>query len=262
MSRKGEQMKKPEPVKGNTEGKDDGFPDIDSCLMIFGGLMAYKSRQRQKLTCQEVYAVDPATPSFLKWSESAITFNQSDHPSSLPQQGRCPLVVDPIVGMKRLTKVLMDGGSSLNIMGIDRSRIRPSGAPFHVIVLGKQAITLRQIDLPITFGYPTNYRTETHTFEVVGFHGSYHAILGRPWYVKFMAVPNYTYLKLKMLGSHGVITIVSSFQRAYQCEVESCELASTVIASEELTVILEETAKEVPDSNRNSRSFEPAEGIK
>jgi hypothetical protein len=53
-----------------------------------------------------------------------------------------PLVVDPIVSNKRLTKVLMDGGSGLNIlyvdtldaMGIDRSRLRPSGAPFHSIV--------------------------------------------------------------------------------------------------------------------------------
>ena len=47
---------------------------------------------------------------------------------------------------------------------------------------------------------------DTLTFKLVGFHGTYHAILGRPCYAKFMAVPNYTYLKLKMLGPHGVIT--------------------------------------------------------
>jgi hypothetical protein len=35
---------------------------------------------------------------------------------------------------------------------------------------------------------------------VVGFRGTFHGVLGRPCYVKFMAVPNYTYLKLKMLG--------------------------------------------------------------
>ena len=69
----------------------------------------------------------------------------------------------------------------------------------------------RQIDLPVTFGDPTNYRTETLTFEVVAFHGTYHAILGRPCYAKFTAVPNYTYLKLKMLGPCGVITIGTSF---------------------------------------------------
>ena len=49
---------------------------------------------------------------------------------------------------------------------------------------------------------------------MVGFHGTYHAILGRSCYMKFMAIPNYTYLKLKMLGPHGVITIETSFQRA------------------------------------------------
>ena len=78
-------------------------------------------------------------------------------------------MVDPIIGTKRLTKVLMDGGSGLNIMyaetldamGIDQSRVRPTGAPFHGIVPGKQAISLGQIDLPVTFGDSTNYRTET-----------------------------------------------------------------------------------------------------
>ena len=75
----------------------------------------------------------------------------------------------------------------------------------------KQAILLGQIDLPVTFRDPTNYRMETLTFEVVGFHGTYHTILGRPCYTKFMAVPNYTYLKLKMTGPHGVIIIGTSF---------------------------------------------------
>jgi len=148
------------------------------------------------------------------------------------------MVVDPIVGTKHLTRVLMDGGSGLNIlyvdtidaMGIDRARLRPSGAPFHGVVLGKQAIPLGQIDLPVTFGDSSNFRKETLTFEVVGFKGAYHAILGRPCYAKFMAIPNYTYLKLKMPGLRGVITVGSTYQRAFQCEVDSCELASVVIA--------------------------------
>ena len=66
---------------------------------------------------------------------------------------------------------------------------------------------LGQIDLPVTFGDPSNYRTKTFTFKVVGLHGTYHAILGRPCYAKFIAIPNYTYLKLKLSGPCGVITI-------------------------------------------------------
>ena len=91
---------------------------------------------------------------------------------SVPQPGRYPLVVDPIIGTKWLTKVLLDGSSGLNIMypetldamGIYRSCIRPTRVPFHGIVPRKQAVPLGQIDLPITFGGPSNYRTKTLTF--------------------------------------------------------------------------------------------------
>jgi hypothetical protein len=117
------------------------------------------------------------------------------------------------------------------------------------------------MNLPVTFGDPTNYRTETLTFEVVRLHGSYHAILGRPCYEKFMAIPKYMYLKLKMLGPYEVITI-GSFQHAYQCHMESCELALVVIASEELAVIWEETMDEAPNYKRNSGSFEPTVDVK
>jgi hypothetical protein len=70
------------------------------------------------------------------------------------------------------------------------------------------------------FGAPVNFRTETLTFEVVGFPGTYHAILGRPAFAKFMAVPNYTYLKLKMPGPKGIITFGTTFQYAYECDDE------------------------------------------
>ena len=42
-----------------------------------------------------------------------------DHPSHVARPGRYPLIVDPIVRKKRLTKVLMDGGSGLNILYIN-----------------------------------------------------------------------------------------------------------------------------------------------
>lgn len=118
--------------------------------------------------------------------------------------------MDPIIGKKHLTKVLMDGGCGLNILyvetldglGIVWSRA-PKGAPFHSVVPGNKATPLGQIDLPITFRTPTNFRTETLTFELVEFLGTYHAILGQSCYAKFMAVSKYTYLKLKMLAHVG-----------------------------------------------------------
>ena len=122
--------------------------------------MAYDSNRRQKVTRREVYMAQQATPPFLRWSESAITFNRTNHPDTISHPGRYSLVVDPIIGPKRLTKVLMDGGSGLNIMyaktldemDVDRTNLRPTRAPFHDIIPGKQAMPLGQIDLPVTFG--------------------------------------------------------------------------------------------------------------
>ena len=97
---------------------------------------------------------------------------------------------------------------------------------------------------------------------MVGFHKTYHAILGSPCYVKFMTVPKYTYLKLKMPGPCRVITISTSFQRTYECEVECCEHATTIVASKELVAIRKEVTEEVPDPKRLAGSFEPMEGAK
>ena len=49
---------------------------------------------------------------------------------------------------------------------------------------------------------------------MVDFLGSYHAILGWPCYAKFMAIPNYTYLKLKMAVPNDIITVGSTFSHA------------------------------------------------
>ena len=100
------------------------------------------------------------------------------------------------------------------------------------------------------------------TFDVVGFPGTYHAILGRPCYTKFMAVPNYTYLKLKMPGPKGTITISTTSQHAYQCDVECVEYGEAVENSTELVTKLEALATEALEPKRHTGSFEPAEGTK
>ena len=116
--------------------------------------------------------------------------------------------------------------------------------------------------MPVCFSTPSNYRKEVLTFEVVGFKGAYHAILGRPCYAKFMAIPNYTYLKLKMPGPNGVITVESTYKHAYDCDVECIEYAEALMEAETLIVNLDRLSSEAPDSKRRVRTFEPAEAIK
>jgi hypothetical protein len=55
-------------------------------------------------------------PLFLDWSETSITFDRDDHPNHVPNPGVYLLIIDPVIANMRLTKVLMDGGSDLNII--------------------------------------------------------------------------------------------------------------------------------------------------
>ena len=114
------------------------------------------------------------------------------------------------------------------------------------------------------FGDRANFCSEVLTFAVVDFLGSYHAILGRPCYTKFIAIPNYTYLKLKMLGPNGVITVGSTFSHAYTCDREHYELATTVINSSELPWLGELSTLAVPNYNKptSSTAFCPLEETK
>jgi hypothetical protein len=82
-----------------------------------------------------------------------------------------------------------------------------SKSPFYGIVPGNAGHPLGMVVLPVTFGTRENYRTEFIKFEVASFKSSYHVILGRPALAKFMAVPHYVYLLLKMPGLSGVLTL-------------------------------------------------------
>jgi hypothetical protein len=135
--------------------------------------------------------------------------------------------------------------------------------PFHGIAPGKRVQPLEEIDLPVWFGTPDNFRKETLTFKVVGLRGAYHAILGRLCYTKFMAVPNYTYLKMKMSGPKGVITVGSSIEHVFDCDVECVEHAEALVLDEALVASMEKLVNGNLDSTaKHTGSFEAAEQTK
>jgi hypothetical protein len=241
--------------KGQDNDKKEGdkaeeFPEVHSCFMIYGGRVANSSAHHRKQERREVCSVKVVAPVYLDWSDKPITFDQGDHPDCMPSLGKYPLVVDPVIGNVRLTKVLMDGGSSLNIiyaetlrlLEIDLSTIQAGAASFHKIIPGKRVQPLGQLDLPVCFRTPSNFRKETLTFEVVG--------------------SNYTYLKLKMSGPNGVITVGSTYRYAYECNVECMEYAEALAESEALITDLECLSKEVLDAKCHTGNFEPAEAVK
>jgi hypothetical protein len=68
--------------------------------------------------------------------------------------------------------------------------------------------------MSVTFGTLENYQTEFMRFEVAHFDCGYNAIIGRPGLAKFMAIPHYPYMILKMPRPQGIITVRADFQGA------------------------------------------------
>ena len=64
-----------EPPKDD-DAHGEGFPRVKNCLLIFGGRGARLTASQRKRELREVCAVSTAAPSYLKWSESAITFDR------------------------------------------------------------------------------------------------------------------------------------------------------------------------------------------
>ena len=125
------------------------------------------------------------------------------------------MVLDPIIDGYHLTRVLMDGGSSLNLiyqdtvrkMGIDPSRISQSNTTFKGVIPGVEAHCKGSLILEVTFDSPNNFRSKELLFDIAPFRSGYHALLRRTAFARFNAVPHYAYLKLKMPDPRGVITV-------------------------------------------------------
>jgi hypothetical protein len=117
------------------------------------------------------------------------------------------------------------GGSNINVtfprtlqgLGVHLKELHESDTPFFGIVPTEGEYPLGHIYMPVTFGTPENYRTEFLRFEVANFDYGYNAIIGRPGLAKFMAIPHYTYMILKMPGPQGIITVRADFQGAAEC---------------------------------------------
>jgi hypothetical protein len=202
--------------------------------VLFGGL---PTRRSQKATRREVLNIEPAVPTPLRWSEVPITFSRADQWTSFSKPGRFPLVLKPIVVGSRLNKVLIDSGSGLNVLFTKTLKkmklnitdmLTKCTSPFYGIIPGNAAIPLGSVVLPVTFGETRkNYRIKYIKSEIAEFEASYHAILGRPAIAKFMAVPHYTYLVLKMPSLAGVLSLQGDLKISSDYNIEVVELAAT-----------------------------------
>ena len=87
---------------------------------------------------------------------------------------------------------------------------------------------------------------------------------------KFMAVPHYAYLQMKMPSSRGILTVAGDYRKSSACAAESSRLAeSLVIAAEkrllERAVAMAGKQPEIspdPKESEAEGSFKPAKETK
>jgi hypothetical protein len=202
--------------------------------MIVGGLKSRTSKRRYQKDSREVQLIHTKPSQPLRWSEQPITFSRDDHWVHILDPRSYPLVVEHNIEGALLSQTLIDGGSGINNifvdtlkkMDFDFKRLTECDEPFFGIVPGKEAYPMGRVSLPVTFGMEKNFRTEYLSFEVADFKSSYHAILGRPMLARFMAVPHYTYLVLKMPASNGVLIVYGDLI-SFKCDNAALEIATT-----------------------------------
>jgi hypothetical protein len=143
------------------------------------------------------------------------------------------LVLKAQIGAYDVDRIFMDAGSGINLiyaktlraMHISLEFLKPTDCSFHGIVPGSANYPLGRIALNVCFGNRQNYRREKLDFEVMDWPSQYHAILGQPAFSRFMAVPHYMYLVLKMPGPKGIITVKGSFEVSDLCDKEFHKMA-------------------------------------
>ena len=115
--------------------------------------------------------------------------------------------------------------------------------------------------------WPKNYRSEEITFQVAPFNSGYHTLLGREAFTIFQAIPHYGYMKLKMPGPNGIITLTSDPDIALHTENKTAALAlealSEALAAEELTALRSTVDRDnvILDRRSKSTSFKRADEI-
>jgi hypothetical protein len=218
-------------------GRGRAFPRVDREVnVIFGGHGAQENQRQQKLNDQQVLVATTSSPAPYRWSEHAITFSRADQWLNFDHPGKYPLLVDPVIRESRLNKVLVDGGSSINVtfprtlqaLGVELKDLTESDTLFFGIVPTEGEYPLRHIYMYVTFGTPKNYRTDFLRFKVARFDCGYNAIIGRPRLAKFMAILHYPYMIPKMPRTQGIIIVRADFQGAAECFRGAIQTALTV----------------------------------
>src|SRR3954467_13122469 len=131
---------------------------------------------------------------------------------------------------------------TMHKLGIAQNMLQSTRTTFHGIVSGLSCEPIGKVRVDVLFGTRENCRAENLKFEVVDLESCYHALLGRPALAKFMSNCHITYLKMKLPGSQGVITVAGDYRKSMECASAGLNLAESLVIAREKSRIQEVVA--------------------
>ena len=191
--------------------------------------------------------------------DTTITFSDSDlegcqHPHD------DPLIVRAIVANTTVHRVLVDDGSSTDIifastfdkMGIGREKLEPVNTHLRGFS-GEKVLPLGSIQLVLTLGEPPCQATTTARFLIVDAPLAYNMLLGRPSLNAIKAIPSAYHMIIKFPTVNGVGTIRGDQRVARECYTASMkQRAVDSVSIDELDI-----RDEVPTRPEPSEELEP-----
>ena len=159
--------------------------------------------------------------------DTSITFSDSDlegcqHPHD------DPLVVRAIVANKTIHRVLVDNGSSADIifasafdkMGIGREKLEPVNTHLQGFY-GEKVLPLGSIQLVLTLGEHPCQATTTARFLIVDAPSAYNMLLGTPSLNAIKAIPSAYHMMIKFPTIHEVGMVRGDQRVARECYTAS-----------------------------------------
>ena len=159
--------------------------------------------------------------------DSTITFSDADlegfqHPHD------DPLVIKAIMANKKVHKVLIDNGSSVDIilastfdkMGIGMEKLEPVNAHLRGFS-GEKVLPLGSVQLVLTLGDPPCQATTTIKFLVVEAPSAYNMLLGRPSLNSIRVIPSAYHMVVKLPTENGVGMVRGNQRVARECYLAS-----------------------------------------
>ncbi|XP_010513034.1 PREDICTED: uncharacterized protein LOC104788976 [Camelina sativa] len=198
---------------------DQRPPTIRRINMIMGGLAGCNDSVRAIRDYTKKAEMTKSWPSRFEAESMPITFDGKDLEGlDLPHND--PLVVELLIGESEVTRILIDTGSSVNVifrdvlakMEIGERDIMPE---CHSLTGfdGDHLMSVGTITLPIFVAGIARY----FRFAVIDKPTIYNVILGTPWIHKMKAVPSTYHQCVKFPTSKGVYTLRGNQQTARAC---------------------------------------------